>query len=842
MRYLPIALITLLCTLALTSCHDDDDIQPIVPTPEGEWKVSVLGGSAADVDDEGAVFFGREATYGSLRLQLDGYDRQRDGQIRLTLDEGSEWLTIKADTLGNEGIIRIATKENTDDSRRTATLRLTATNGMPPRETTITVSQRSRADQSANGSAKEDLYVGYGYDIYKALDNPMSVRVKTPIIELEKLRKAGSSVTFETVHDSRMSRTEMKYACTTSLQQYSEKLTQMQSESGVTIEGCVEDCEKAASFVSNVREQNFGRGSIIKTVGARVIDKAALLNLREHDRLPYSTEFFNRINSLLTLQALHPDELKAEVIKTLEEFGTHIVLQADLGGRIDYTFAMRKSGSVNYSGEMAEEIDYTIGRTSSNQRSTEYVKNTSMKKSADGAITVTGGSQATKTRLETDITKLDETSQLPPSHVNEWLASIEYSERAIATGDIDVVHFELMPLWDLVPDKLRIPFLNATLDMVQRPDCKVSDEVLGTDLYRIDCTRADLFDFSKVGDKGSLCRILYLKSGEKQERTPILQVCSEYVPKIRTDQRVTVAYPIYKRKIRMNEGIFIGDGIHKPAYVGFGGADCFVAPFDGLKNTDIIKELHYANGSLLIGDGQIKYISEDARDRTVRDDVLPILTSGDYGGYHVTPIVKIGSCFWPRQDIDYEMFFADSEYGYSEDQIEDGVLYARLQWSPNYEFLTYNDWIFGYAPNTAFPGDPNLKWYLPLPDDVKNLHAYIGFNPKALFKGQVSGFNAQFNGYYGWNDVLNGNQYYSDDDWKLRHKGDANFISTKCDDGWAGACAMVITKDYELRTIDDNTYPGEYAKEWRDNFYPVRPVRGWMFNYPTLNEIEEHKE
>ena len=25
---------------------------------------------------------------------------------------------------------------------------------------------------------------------------------------------------------------------------------------------------------------------------------------------------------------------------------------------------------------------------------------------------------------------------------------------------------------------------------------------------------------------------------------------------------------------------------------------------------------------------------------------------------------------------------------------------------------------------------------------------------------------------------------------------------------------------------------------WRENYYPVRPVRGYMFNYPTLDDIK----
>ena len=815
----------------LTGCSDDNDEEIVVPS--AGWKVSVLGGSAVDVDDEGAAFFGREATYGSLRLQLEGYDRERDGQVRISLTDGSSWLTIDNDTLGTDGIISLATKENTDDQLRTATLQLLASNGEPPQQALVTVSQRSSAEQDANGgNAKEDLYVGYGYDIFKALDNPMSVRVKTPILDLQKLREAGNSATYETVHDSRLSRTEMKYVASSTLYEYSEDLTQQQTQSTVKLSGCKVDCDMAASFNVNVNEQNFGRGSMVKTVAARVIDKAALLHLRQRNQMPYTTPFLNRVNNLLTLQITNPSVLDEEITKTLEEYGTHLVLQADLGGRLDYTFTMTKSGTVHSKNELVEEVDFTMGRLANNQRTPSYAHSVSSKKNVSGAIKVTGGMKEAKARLEADIAQLGTTSQLPPDHVTEWLASISYDDRALIAGDIDVIHFELMPLWDLVPDKLREPFLNATLKMVERPDCKVSDDKLGTDLYTIDCTRSDLFDFSNVGDDGSLCRILYLKSGEAPEGAPVLEVCSEYVPKIRTDQRVTMVYPIYKKKIRMNEGLFLGDGIHQPAYVGFGGAECFVSPLTELKNTDIITHINYVNGSLSIGSENARFISEDQRGRTVRDDAFYFRVSGTT---HKHPIVKIGSNFWTRRDLNHKMGLAlKPSDDRTLDQLKDGIVYARFWHDLGRSTSSQNKWMWGYDPNTMFPGNPNMKWYYPSGDEVKNLLEFMGFNPKALFKGQATGFEAQFNGYYGGYDVEAKEQT---DDPQVRAKGELNCFATRNKETDNGSILMVLDKNYRLYVAETGA-----SGIWRQNYYPVRPTRGYMYNYPTLKDYLDFEE
>ena len=834
MRQLNIALLTVMlaATAFLCSCRDDDDDNNNI---SGEnWTVTVLGGSAAEVTDDGNVFFGRNATYGSLRLQIGGYNAQRDGQIMVSLQEGAEWLSLDADTLNEEGIISLVTQDNDDSMQRSATLLFTASTGTPQQSTTLIVRQRSSADNDSNGEdAKSELYIGYGYDIFKSLDNPMSVRTKTPILDLQKLRNLGSNTFYEPIHDSKLSRLEMKYTATATLYKYSEELTKQQAESEYDLAGCRADCELVTKVSKgNLDEQNFGRGSLIKLVAARVIDKGVLNYLQRNNNMPYTSEFLKRVNNLLTMKDLNKSNYAEEVTKTLEEYGTHMVIQADLGGRIDYTFTMQKTSSFFVTDELKEEIDYTIGRKSQGERSPGFNKEVSSTKNVSGAIKVTGGSAESRKMMKDDIAKLGTTSQLPPEHITAWLGSITYDDRALAAGDIDVVHFELIPLWDLVPDKLRNDFINATLRMVERPDCKVPDEKLGTDLYTIDCTRKDLFDFSGVGDDGSLCRILYLTSGEEKAQTPVLQVCSEYVPKIRTDQRVTIAYPIYKQKIRMNEGIFLGDGIHQPAFVGFGGSDCFVSPISTLKTTDIIQHLCYVNGSLSIETKGIQFISEDKRNRIVKDDVFYFRMSPKTFRY---PIVKIGAQFWTRRDVDHKMGLALSPSSdRTLDNLKDGVLYARYWHDLGRTTAGVNKWLWGYEPNTLFEGNPNMKWYFPSGDDVRNLHAFLGFNPKALFKGQVSGYNAQFNGYYGGYDIVNKK---ATSNVQVRAKGEMNTFATRNTTNDRTSVLLVLDKNYQL-------YEAENGPDgsWRENYYPVRAVRGYMFNYPLLNAIEDFEK
>ena len=272
----------------------------------------------------------------------------------------------------------------------------------------------------------------------------------------------------------------------------------------------------------------------------------------------------------------------------------------------------------------------------------------------------------------------------------------------------------------------------------------------------------------------------------------------------------------------------------------FSGSTCYVNPIDTIPQGQYVKAFYYVNGTLQIKNPTGLTVLT-GKQRRVQNDELILYSSDARGGVtHRHPIVKIGSLFWTRHDIDHQMYFAEKASAPSMDQIYDDVLYAQFQWSPNNEFLAYNGWTWGYKPNTFFEGNPNMSWFLPTPAQVKELNAYLDFNPKALFKGQVSGFNAQFSGYYGWSDIMNQNKYFAGRQREIRYKGELNVISSSNAKSYADACLMVLKPDYTIQQIDDTTNRTVYRMEWRNNFYPVRAVRGWMYEYPTWTTITKN--
>ena len=145
------------------------------------------------------------------------------------------------------------------------------------------------------------------------------------------------------------------------------------------------------------------------------------------------------------------------------------------------------------------------------------------------------------------------------------------------------------------------------------------------------------------------------------------------------------------------------------------------------------------------------------------------------------PIVKIGSLFWTRNDIDHKMGFTptpNSGRPKTDEFLDNGVLYACYQYDIHRTVMADNDWTWGYVPNTYYDAKPNTRWFLPSDYDVQYLYTYLGFNPKALYPGQVSGFEARFNGYKGINDLIN-NSTFADNEKAVRYKGEYNVIATR---------------------------------------------------------------
>lgn len=772
----------------------------------------------------------RLSSYESFRVKVTG---QKNSDEVVLVSTTADWLKLETDTLPSDGIVSVETQTNEGSTRRYATLTFSSADNSLYTDT-LQLVQLSTADNASNSDPMETLYIGFGYDIYKNADSQKSVHTLEPILDYDYIKQYYTAVdTYEPIHDCQVSRTEMKYYTALTLSQYSTELTSANSGSE-SILGCLNDCKETLDLCSGGDKtvQNYGYGEMVKTCYSRVLDRGVLQDLQRNNRLQYcfTSGFSTAYNKVKNLKG---DARKQAIQDLLAKYGTHVITQADMGGKISYKFTMNKSDQADNEAELKQEIEYTLGTITSSDRNSEYQKTVTSSKSASGAITIYGGSDEAKAKLKADILKLQSGSQLPVTDITDWLASINYTGYIQNSPTLDIVHFELMPVWDLVDSDLRTDFMNATLDMITRSDCKLPDGMLSATLYEIDASRSDLVQFDE-STNSTLCRTLYLKTGNTME--PVVEVCQEYVPKIRSDKRVTIAYPIYKNRIRLTQGIFLGDEEHAAATVAFGGSSAYVAPLTLSNGEKKVKKLYYVNGTLYANAPAFTCYNEDTKSRQVRDDVLSLRNIHD-NKLHKHPIVKIGNTFWTRNNIDHAMDFSENttdRTATSQEVILNNVLFSRIQYEVGFWFRTYNSWTYGYSPLTSLDSKPNTKWYLPTPTQLSELYVYLGSNPKALFKGQTSGFEAQFSGFVGSYDILEAKSF-TDHGNKQRYNGELCALAshTPGSDNQTPNL-LLLRSDYSFKKLDDSSLD----KAWRNNYYPIRLCRGAYYSFHDLETLK----
>ena len=790
----------MLLGVLLVGCseHEETLTEPEVPAD------AVFTVSAAD------TLLSRFASFENITVKV-AHSEKDEGAI--TVNANADWLTLKTDTLPKDGIISLATTDNKSSTRREALLTFSSATGT---KATLRLYQRCIADDDVNADPAADGYLGYGYDIYQSLDNPMAVRKTHAVLSLDQLRTQSSDITYEVVHENRLSRTDFNIYSARSISEYATLLTNSASNTEVKLMGCKQNCDQLQQVTrkEDLMVSNVAYGVMQKAVWSRTIDRGALMHLRDAGMQLFTFEFKQDLQKVTgQTGAARADAL----VRLLDKYGTHVVIQADYGGKIDYTFTMTKTGSLRYDEELRCQAEFTLGRLPKAEWSDKQSSVLSSSKQTQGAINITGGSAATRQQLQQDVKGLGAADGLPPEHLLQWLGSINYSDHPGTDETLDVVHFDIIPLWDLFTGDLQREVMHAVLSRADLSSCKVSDAIANIDLYWIDLSKAVQFG---IDDNATLSRIVYVKG------VPVLNVCSEYVPMIRADERVNIAYPIYNNKVGLSlgfSGLFLGDGIHQPAYVMFDKTDCYVEPITTLTGETVLNQIGYVGGNLYHDRHQLPF--QNVTPET-HDDFFIYRYNGET---HTTPVVKVGASFWTRRDITHGMGFTPDPD--SDDDVReimtDGTLFTRFQYDVTSLAGRSNSWSYGYDKK---------HWYLPQPLQMVQLFTYMGNTPKALFRGQVSGFNAQFIGYQGQADIMNQNAL---GDNVHRGKGELNIVASKTSSSVEDACVMVLDSHYRLQLIDDKTYPGGDAQQWRTNYYPVRLCRGMGYEYPSLQTLKE---
>lgn len=598
---------TLLLTLltGFTACQDDDVIDetkleagPVsISVPQNPWHIP----SRAD--------------FYMFLVESQGY--------AWTASTESDWLTLDT-TQGLHGstYLRFSVEENTDPFARVAVI--TVADSQNPDEYRLQVRIRqSGYNDEDNATLTGDMLkkhrMGYGYDIMKdyASDESFS---DLPILDYEQVVKLEEEKNMLIISEDRRHYQEIETFSGNTLTELASELTNNMT-SGGTFLGCGKVTTSSTSvFRSKTIEQSCGYIRLKQITSSRTIDLGALAAEATSDDSPlYSKEFREAIRNMKSV---------GDASNIINTFGTHIVSSADLGGSISLEVLISREQSVEEEHSVKTVTKKVFGKKTSQSSSTydKYVEQNGLDYQA--SIDCTGGTVATQNAIKAYI---DRKEQVPSSAIINWQNTFQDDPAETQDYNVGMVGCQLAPIYTLINDPIKRAWMEEAFEKyTNTPVTKYEDTPATVNIASAQQTwKNDNHKRVLIGKLDNADRVL---------------LANEYVPTIRTDKTVTVAYPVLNGKAFYYSGVFVGDEDHAPGNVRWLGNNPVYEPsenitpnnatYSSLFNTDTksLKQLYIYNGGVNI-------LPSDEQGKAVSFSQINTPQSR-------IPLVKVGNYLW----------------------------------------------------------------------------------------------------------------------------------------------------------------------------------------------------
>lgn len=348
-------------------------------------------------------------------------------------------------------------------------------------------------------------------------------------------------------------------------------------------------------------------------------------------RKEYMKRFaYNSINGLNKYYPTNNEGFKA----LIDEYGTHVVLGARLGGRIRQSMTADVSkitskydisvfAKAAYKGAFVK-IDASVD-TKMSQSFEENLSNLNID------VNVLGGDD--KKALALSNSKV-----LNADDVNSWKESVIEEKGGSLIGFMDN---GVVPLYELIDET--ISDSTAKRKNLLKEYMESKQIASDFDAY-YECGTVTEIDVPKIEDldNNTLIKDVYL-GGQL-----VAKAALEFVPLLNLKEKVMVIYPVINNKARFNLGFYIGDKDHKPARVSWNGTDATIVEYENL-DFGSAEKLYIRGASVTsvppegtephVGTVEDSYLASKIIDETGYADVD-----------HNYPLVKIFDHIWIRQD------------------------------------------------------------------------------------------------------------------------------------------------------------------------------------------------
>lgn len=615
----------LLClAVATTSCRDDDDglidlpeelvSGPIrISVPENPWRIK----SAAD--------------YYAFYVECQG-----SGWIATC---ESEWLTLTPTGGSESQYIRFDVGENMEPFARVAVITIADAKEPDTYRVQVRIRQSGYNDEdnaTLTGDMQKKHRMGYGYDIMKEYASDGSYS-DNPVLDYDKVVEAEEAKGITIISEDRRHYQDLEIFSGTTITELAGKLTR-NMDSKATFLGCGKISDTKTDIYRNKTiEEVCGLVRLKQIISSRTIDIGMLRSQATSDDSPlYSKEFRNALRELN----------ENNVYTFFEKFGTHLVVSADLGGSLELHTTITRETSIETEHSVTTVTKKVFGKNngSSSQTYDAYQKEIGIDYKAD--LSCVGGVSDTYGAMQAAV---NAKRQITPAEIKTWQASFNIDPTDAGKNyNVGMIGCRLIPIYEIIndPDKRRAvqaAFAKYTNSPEMAPKPIEDPARIETGVVRRKWEK-DQNPFSiKVTDAKGTKRALFAK---------------EYVPAIRRDALVTVAYPVVNGKAYFYSGIFIGDAEHNPGVVRWLGNNGVYEENDSISydnsrfaglfdSNKALKQLYFyeTNVHILPPTKNDAYMADKDISNEMSIETVCIKDISMYSDV-VIPLVKVGPWLW----------------------------------------------------------------------------------------------------------------------------------------------------------------------------------------------------
>lgn len=622
----------LLClAVATASCRDDDDglidlpnelvSGPIrISVPENPWRIK------------------RAADYYALYVECQG-----SGWIATC---ESEWLTLTPTEGSESQYIRFDVEENTEPFARVAVITIADAKEPDTYRVQVRIRQSGYNDEdnaTLTGDMQKRHRMGYGYDIMKEYASDGSYS-NDPILDYDKVVEAEEAKGITIISEDRRHYQDLEIFSGTTITELAGQLTKSM-DSKVTFLGCGKVSDTKIDIYRNKTiEEVCGLVRLKQIISSRTVDIGMFRSqATSDDSSLYSKEFRN------ALRELNENNAKSLFAK----FGTHLVVSADLGGCLELHTTITRETSIETKHSVTTVTKKVFGENcgSSSKTYDEYQKKIGIDYKAD--LSCTGGAQEEHKKM---IATINAKRQITPKQIIDWQKTFNIDPaEAGKKYNVGMIGCRLIPLYELINDPQKRGWVQAAFAAYTRnPEMAPKAEDTPT--------RIATGTLRDKWERESHQRAIRVYESDGTNRAVLAK---EYVPAVRCDAPVIVAYPVVNGKPYFYSGVFIGDAEHRPGFVRWLGNNCLYEENDSISCNDsrfagwfddnkALKQLYFYNGAVHIlppADGD-KYMADNKINNKLNLATLSINTK-NFLSVDEIPLVKVGPWFWTESSPGY---------------------------------------------------------------------------------------------------------------------------------------------------------------------------------------------